>query len=514
MNRSYPPHDDKAEVIHVEDGVHDADEHMGKQFANDAEGNLLHVDEAASKRLTRKLKHLICQMDLYVVPIVAIQYLFAFIDRANIGNAKIAGLEKDLGLSGYDYNLLLSVFYISYIAFELPASMFTKWFGPGRAIPLYTIIFGILSIAMAFVTNLGSGCAVRFLLGAAEAGMLPGIAYYLSRWYPKRELAFRLAMYLVCSPLAGAFGGLLASGILKIDSIGSVRSWELIFLIEGIITTGIGIFAWFFMTADPQTARWLSAEEKVLADNRIKREQIGSTVVVEKLNKRGILQGLKNPVVIAIAFTFLLNNISVQGIGFFTPTIVRTIYPNKSVIQQQLHTVPPYIVGAVITVIFPYLSMKVNKRGLIVLGVAPLCLAGWAILLGSHDQSVRYGAIFLTIGGAFVPGPTLPAWTSGNVVSDSSRAAAIGLVAMFGNCGGLISTWTALPSDAPWYNILSGLNLAATAIQIIVWAGILIYMKRDNRARDRGRYDHYVDEYAPEDMWKLGTKQPGFRWME
>jgi MFS family permease len=74
--------------------------------------------------------------------------------------------------------------------------MFTKWFGPGRAIPLYTIIFGVLSIAMAFVTNLGSGCAVRFLLGAAEAGMLPGIAYYLSRWYPKRELAFRLAMYL------------------------------------------------------------------------------------------------------------------------------------------------------------------------------------------------------------------------------------------------------------------------------------------------------------------------------
>ena len=80
--------------------------------------------------------------------------------------------------------------------------------------------------------------------------------------------------------------------------------------------------------------------------------------------------------------------------------------------------------------------------------------------------------------------------------------------------GGLISTWTALPMDAPWYNILSGLNLAASALNALLWAGLIVYMKRDNRARDRGKNDHYVDEYAPEDQWKLGTKQPGFRWME
>lgn len=88
------------------------------------------------------------------------------------------------------------------------------------------------------------------------------------------------------------------------------------------------------------------------------------------------------------------------------------------------------------------------------------------------------------------------------------------LTSRYRRSGGLISTWSALPSDAPWYNILSGLNLACTALQMITWAGILIYMKRDNRARDRGKYDHYMDDYAPEDQWKLGTKQPGFRWME
>lgn len=88
----------------------------------------------------------------------------------------------------------------------------------------------------AFVHSLGAASAVRFLLGIAEAGMLPGIAFYLARWYRKDELAFRLAMYIVCAPLAGAFGGLLASLILKIDGIGSIKRWEQIFLIEGIIT--------------------------------------------------------------------------------------------------------------------------------------------------------------------------------------------------------------------------------------------------------------------------------------
>jgi MFS family permease len=224
--------------------------------ATDEKGNpLIEIDQAASHRLALKI-------DRWIIPVVAIQYLLAFIDRANIGNARLAGLEKDLHLKGYDYNILLSIFYVSYIVFEIPANLFTKWLGPGKCIPLYTFLFGILSLATAFVTNLGTGCAVRFLLGISEAGMLPGIAYYLSRWYTKDELVFRLSLYIVCAPLAGAFGGLLASGILTLDRIGTVHTWRLIFLIEGIITAGVGIICYFIMTDRPATAKWLTEEEK------------------------------------------------------------------------------------------------------------------------------------------------------------------------------------------------------------------------------------------------------------
>lgn len=114
--------------------------------------------------------------------------------------------------------------------------MACKWLGPGRYLPALTLCFGILTVSFAFVRTIGAACAVRCLLGAFEGGVLPGVAYYLSRWYTRSELVFRLAMYIVMGPIAGALGGLLASGILKLDHFGSTKRWEMIFAIEGTCT--------------------------------------------------------------------------------------------------------------------------------------------------------------------------------------------------------------------------------------------------------------------------------------
>lgn len=147
------------------------------------------------------------------------------------------------------------------------------------------------------------------------------------------------------------FLGLLASGILKIDGIGRVHTWQQIFLIEGILTCVVGIGAYVFMTDRIETAKWLTPEEKDLANARIKSEQAGVTVVLDKVNKRSIFQGILAPSTLPIAFVFLLNNITVQGLAFFTPTIVRSIFPKKSTVTQQLFTVPPYLVGACVTLL-------------------------------------------------------------------------------------------------------------------------------------------------------------------
>ncbi|THC88420.1 hypothetical protein EYZ11_012130 [Aspergillus tanneri] len=241
-------------------------------------------------------RNLRLKTDLFIVPTVSMLWLFCFIDRANIGNARIAGMDDSLELRGYDYNFILSCFYIPYILLEMPATILCKRIGPGWFIPTTALLFGICSFATAFVKTRAQMCALRFLLGVFEAGMLPGIAYYLSCWYKRAELAFRLSLYLVMSPLAGAFGGILASGILRLGHFGSLTQWRMIFGIEGIITIALSVLSYATLTDRPETAIWLSSEEKYL---------------------------LMNPITLSTAVVFLFSNITVQGLALQCPTVYR-----------------------------------------------------------------------------------------------------------------------------------------------------------------------------------------------
>ncbi|PYH87961.1 putative MFS transporter [Aspergillus ellipticus CBS 707.79] len=462
-------------------------------------------DRKAESRLRLKI-------DLYVLPTVALIYLFCFIDRANIGNAKLAGLEKDLGLHGYDYNAVLSVFYVSYILFEIPSTMACKLIGPGWFLPATTLAFGICSLGTAFVQDIHSASGVRFLLGIFEAGMLPGIAYYLSRWYRRRELAFYLSVYVVMAPLAGAFGGLLASAILTLDHFGSLHTWRMIFAIEGIITIGLGLVAFVTLTDRPETARWLSAEEKDLAIARLQSERIATTEVLDRIDRAKTLRGIFSPVTLTTAFIFLLNNITVQGLAFFAPTIVRTIYPASSVVSQQLHTVPPYIVGAFFTVLFPFLSWRFDRRLLFFVVAPPLMMTGYILFLASTSAHVRYGATFLIASGAFSFGALCNAHSSNNVVSDTARSSAIGTTVMFGNVGGLIATWSFLPFDAPNYHIGNGLNLATSSMTLLVAALMWCWMRWDNRRREKIDVDDALGGLSQRQIQDMDWRNPAFRW--
>ncbi|CEL11491.1 hypothetical protein ASPCAL14593 [Aspergillus calidoustus] len=467
-------------------------------------------DPAAEARLKLKI-------DLYILPTVALMYLFCFIDRANIGNARLAGLEEDLNMSGYDYNTLLSVFYISYIVFELPSNIACKWIGPGWFIPGLTLAFGICSIGTAFVHTFDAACGVRFLLGVFEAGMMPGISYYLSRWYRKRELAFRLSMYIVMAPLAGAFGGLLASAILNLESFGSLKDWRMIFAIEGIITVGIALIAFLTLTDRPETARWLTEEEKALAIARVvsEIEHTGQTVVLDKLDKTKLLRGILNPVVQATSWVMLFATVTVQGLAFFSPTIVRTIYPEKSVTAQQLQTVPPYIVGAVFTLLIPYLSGRLDRRLIFFISTPLLMVTGYTIFLATDNARARYGATFLIASGSFPLGVLCNAHGAASVVSDTARASAIGLVVMFGNIGGLIATWSFLPFDGPNYPIGNGLNLATAAACFFISVGLFWWCRWDNQRRDAVgdvEGDRVLDGLEQRQVGDLEWRHPFFRW--
>ncbi|KAI1814231.1 MFS general substrate transporter [Poronia punctata] len=488
----------------VETNVHGAAE-KGVAVTDNRGESLVTFDPEAERRLRFKL-------DLMVVPTVSLLYLFCFIDRANIGNARLAGFEEDLGLKNYDYNTVLSIFYISYIIFEIPSNLACKWIGPGWFLPAISLGFGITSLGTAFVHNRAAASGVRFLLGIFESGMLPGISYYMSRWYRRSELAYRLALFIVMAPLAGAFGGLLASGILSLDHFGGLHRWRMIFGIEGIITIGLSIISFFTLTDRPETARWLTQEEKDLAIARVKSERVAQTSVLDKPDKKKLWLGFWNPMVQATSFIFLLNNITVQGLAFFTPTIVGTIYPDKTTVQQQLYTVPPYALGAVFVLLLSALSWHFDRRIIFIIATAPLTMLGYILFLASEEPRVRYAAAFLSAISCFALGPLANAQASALVVSDTSRSIAIGTNVMYGNIGGLIATWSYLPWDKPDFPIGNGLNLAAASLILVLSGFMWMWMVWDNKRRANKDVEAELQGLTQVEIESLEWKHPGWRW--
>ena len=237
-----------------------------------------------------------------------------------------------------------------------------------------------------------------------------------------------------------------------------------------------------------------------------------SSQVLDKIDTKKLLRGIFSPVTLSTSFIFLLNNITVQGLAFFAPTIVRTIYPDASVVSQQLHTVPPYVVGAFFTLLFPFLSWRFDKRMPFFIAGPPLMMIGYIMFLASSDAMTRYGATFLIASGAFAFGALCNAHVSNNVVSDTARSAAIGTNVMFGNIGGLVSTWSFLQFDGPDYHIGNGLNLATSSMCLILSALLWMWMKWDNKKRENTDVDAALDGLTQKQVQDLDWRNPAFKW--
>lgn len=359
---------------------------------------------------------------------------------------------------------------------------------------------------------------------------MPGLVLYLSRWFRQSELTFRISLFIVSGSLAGAFGGLLASAILSISKMGSLHTWRLIFVIEGkksffktlkaivnlilgMATCVLGIACFFILPNGPSTARWLSSEEKGYAMKRVRSERTSSEdELVDKFNWTKLARGIFNPVVFTTSVIFLLNSVTVQGASFFLPTLVATIFPDQGVRTKQLLTVPPYILGAISCVGASYASWRMNKRGVFLIGLAFFSVIGYSLFLASHDPKVRYGAIFLPFFGIYTYGALTNSHVSANVVTETAKSSAIGFNVMFGSIGGLASTWAFVSSDAPYYNIGTGLNLAAQASIIFVASGLYWWIVRDNKRRQRVDSTAVLAGLETSEIRNLDWKHPDFRW--
>ena len=228
-----------------------------------------YVDPAFSRRITRKL-------DFHLLPWLFGLWFFAFLDRSNIGNAKITGLTEDLGLDGTKFNVALATFYILYILVDVPSNIILKHIGAGHFLTGIMVGWGVVSTFMGLTKSFAGLIVCRMLLGLFEGGLFGGMILYVSMFYPRHEVLLRLGLWYCAAPLSGAAGGLLAAGLSQIK-YGGYNSWPWIFIIEGIITTLYGAVAFFFLPHTPGTARFFTDEERVAAVQRLHQDMHGAS---------------------------------------------------------------------------------------------------------------------------------------------------------------------------------------------------------------------------------------------
>ncbi|QRW21254.1 major facilitator superfamily transporter [Rhizoctonia solani] len=402
---------------------------------------------------------LVRKLDWRILPVVTVLYLANF------------RLEKDIGLVGYQYNIGLSLFYITYALSEVPSNLLLKRVGADIWIPILVIGFGLVCFSTAFIKNFASA-----------------------------------------STLSGAFGGLLASGLLKIPRLKGLPSgaWRNIFLVEGAITIALGLAGFYFLPGSIEKNKFLDEREKMIAVRRLMEdEDNGNTAGSQAVQGDSWWRAFKDlNTLICGQVCFLFDNIVVQGISLFMPTLMKNM--GYSTIQSQLRTVPPYVVASVFAITVAYGSFRSGRRGIWLLFFAPLVISGLAILLGTANPRANYAAMFLIAMGAFPQGPMLLSWATNNSAPNTVRAVSSALVVAIGTIGPIITSWIYLPGDSPRYRIANSVQLGGQVTFFALVAILMVHNMRENRRRARGERDYRLDA-SEQDIARLGSLHPNFR---
>ncbi|QPG94013.1 hypothetical protein C2857_004028 [Epichloe festucae Fl1] len=308
-------------------------------------------------------KRLVRRLDLHLIPLIMSIYLFSFIDRVNVGNARLYKLEADLSLSSAQFQVAVSIFFVTYMFFEVPSNLVLKLFTPRRWIAFITVSWGLVATLMGLVNSYGSLIACRLLLGAVEAGLFPGLNIYLTFFYTKNELALRVGYLFVSAAIAGALGGLLAYGIGHMDGVQGMSGWRWIFIIEGIPSVVLGVVTYFALPNDAGTAYFLDDAEKALMEVRRRRAYGSCSKSSEEVGRGDVLRAFTDWKAWAFYVAQFGVDTMLYGFSTFLPTIIQAL-GEWSPAQVQLLTIPCYFFGAATYMGTAWLSDRVQMRGL------------------------------------------------------------------------------------------------------------------------------------------------------
>ncbi|KAF2017964.1 MFS general substrate transporter [Aaosphaeria arxii CBS 175.79] len=453
-------------------------------------------------------KALVWKIDLWLIPWLSLLYLLSFLDRTNIGNARVAHMEKAIGMTGRDYNDALTIFFISYAGAEPLTNIVLKRYSPRWFFTGIILAWGLIMTLMGCVQNQAGLLACRWFLGLAEAGLFPGVNYYLSCWYKRNELGMRAALFFSAAALAGSFGGLLAAAISKMDGVGGYEGWRWIFILEGLMTVFVGFFCWWMVNDFPDTARFLTPDEKLRALRRLRADNQASAEK-EKLNRRYVFSALKDWKTWGYAVCYMGCLCPLYSFSLFLPTILLGMGYKDT--KAQLMSVPPYAAAAAMTVFIGWFADRTKWRGYCNMAVSFTGCVGFAMLLASSNVHVQYAGTFLGAVGIYPTVSNTLTWASNNVEGVYKRGVMVGVVVGWGNMNGVVSSNIYMPKDKPLYRIGHGIVLAYMFLFLFGGSVFMHFaLKRENALRKSGKRDHWLEGKTEEDIRYMGDERPDF----
>ncbi|KAG5661334.1 hypothetical protein KAF25_005456 [Fusarium avenaceum] len=457
------------------------------------------VPEEANKRIKDTF-------DRRLLPIVCCLYVLSYLDRGNIGNAKAAGVQKDLGLSDSEWSWVLNSFYICYVCFEW-TNLFWKILPASKYVATLCVLWGTAAMCSGATKNLDGLIATRALLGVFEAAFGAGAPYFLSLFYRRKELGFRVSLLLGMSPLANCFASALAYGITHIK--GSIEPWRYLFIIEGAPTVAFSLVVWFFLADSPDKAKYLSEQDATYA---VERLQVRDRTKKTGVRWNQVFAGLTDYQNYIHTIIHFCCNYSFAGLSNFLPTIVRDM--GYSSVTAQGLTAPPYFLAFLCCVVAALVSDRFDKRGYIVSGSAFIGFVGYLMLVVVQDESkkaTRYAAIFLASCGVFPALCINITWLLNNQGGDSKRGAGLAILATFGQCSSFVSSVSFPSSDGPLYLQGTAIGCGLTGLISILGLGLHFALERENKRRDR-EYGT-VEADMTVDVTELGDKNKNFRYL-
>ncbi|KAH7079433.1 MFS transporter-like protein [Paraphoma chrysanthemicola] len=435
---------------------------------------------------------LVKKLDLYMLPILWLMYFLNFLDRNAIVNGKLNGLDKDLKLKGTEYNTCVSIFFVGYLVGQVPSNLMLTRVKPAYWMSGWMMAWAIVSTLMALVKDYHGMFATRFMLGIVEAPFYPGGIYLISAFYKRKETATRMAIFYTGNLLASSFSGLIAAAVFAgLDNKHGLEGWRWLFLIQGLITVGAAVLAFFMLPNSPLQTRWLTPAERQLAHDRIAAD------TTQKQEQVSLFRGLRIACTDYRTWVFaLMQNLHLSANGFknFLPTVVKELGFSTTV--SLVLTCPPYLLSGAVSVLVSWSSGRFNERTWHISASKAVAIVGFIIGTVTLNVGARYFAVVLFVGATYGVNNISLAWAAGVLgQTDEKKAAVVAIVNTLGNLSFVYTPYLWPDSDKPRFAMAMYASVGFSAGVILCAWVLRLILQRDNRkirAMDNEAVNFYV----------------------